>query len=78
MAAVSLLWDTNMAAVTSCENTLLLNWSYVFRLFLRDRVLKNLHSETVHERIHHRIYQIHGIHEPKHKRCKASLTKFSR
>ena len=23
MAAVSLSWDTNMAAVTSCENTLL-------------------------------------------------------
>ena len=23
MAAVSLFWDTNMAAVTSCENTLL-------------------------------------------------------
>ena len=22
MAAVSLFWDTNMAAVTSCENTL--------------------------------------------------------
>ena len=25
MAAVSLLWDTNMADVTSCENTLLNN-----------------------------------------------------
>ena len=24
MAAVSLFWDTNMAAVTSCENTLLI------------------------------------------------------
>ena len=24
MAAVSLFWDTNMAAVTSCENTLYL------------------------------------------------------
>ena len=24
MAAVSLFWDTNMAAVTSCENTLFL------------------------------------------------------
>ena len=28
MAAVLLLWDTNMAAVTSCENTLL-SYSYV-------------------------------------------------
>ena len=26
MAAVSMFWDTNMAAVTSCENTLLLSF----------------------------------------------------
>ena len=26
MAAVSLVWDTNMAAVTSCENTLYMNF----------------------------------------------------
>ena len=33
MAAVSLFWDTNMAAVTSCENTLL-NESQVFTDFI--------------------------------------------
>ena len=27
MAAVSLFWDTNMAAVTSCENTLYIVWA---------------------------------------------------
>ena len=27
MAALSLFWDTNMAAVTSCENTLLIQES---------------------------------------------------
>ena len=28
MAAVSLFWDTNMAAVTSCENTIVLVHQY--------------------------------------------------
>ena len=29
MAAVSLFWDTNMAAVTSCENTLLAPFLFI-------------------------------------------------
>jgi len=39
MAAVSLFWNTNMAAMTSCENVLLagfgfttLNWKLLYRL----------------------------------------------
>ena len=43
MAAISLFWDTNMAAVTSCENTLLAvkrklndcHWSKFTRALLR-------------------------------------------
>ena len=31
MATVSLFWDTIMAAVTSCENTLLLSWRFPCR-----------------------------------------------
>ena len=46
MAAVSLFWDTNMAAVTSCENTLLgypasvINPLTVFSTFDMDKVVK--------------------------------------
>ena len=38
MAAVSLFWDTNMAAVTSCENTLLTTQPLtdVWLIFVRD------------------------------------------
>ena len=33
MAAISLFWDTNMAAVTSCENTLyVLSYDHVYEL----------------------------------------------
>ena len=46
MAAVSLFWNTNMAAVTSCENTLLgypasvINPSTVFSTFDMDKLVK--------------------------------------
>ena len=46
MAAVSLFWNTNMAAVTSCENTLLgypasvINPSTVFSTFDVDKLVK--------------------------------------
>ena len=46
MAAVSLFWDTNMAAVMSCENTLLgypasvINPSTVFSTFDMDKLVK--------------------------------------
>ena len=37
MAAISLIWDTNMAAVTSCENTLYVN-SSTLKLEKRDNL----------------------------------------
>ena len=46
MGAVSLFWDTNMAAVMSCENTLLgypasvINPSTVFSTFDMDKLVK--------------------------------------
>ena len=39
MATVSLFWDTNMAAVTSCENTLLTS----VQLF-RERLSEKVHA----------------------------------
>ena len=38
MAAVLLLWDTNMAAVTSCENTLLIEESTYFPFLLEMKI----------------------------------------
>ena len=43
MAAISLFWDTNMAAVTSCENTLYHVGDYciqLFKLTLSDESMK--------------------------------------
>ena len=39
MAAISLFWDTNMAVVTSCENTLLRNVSFLLLEILKRRTV---------------------------------------
>ena len=48
MATVSLFWDTNMAAVTSCENTLYLGIETV-----SCRLLLFLHDESSNKAITH-------------------------
>ena len=52
MAAVSLFWDTNMAAVTSCENTLYKMAEQSFHSFheeeIRELLTKNQGSKLTH------------------------------
>ena len=43
MAAVSLFWDTNMADVTSCENTLLITFLFI-SLFNLKRFERNINT----------------------------------
>ena len=48
MAAISLFWDTNMAAVTSCENTLFVFFFNFLIFYLLHMIV--LHKVTVREK----------------------------
>ena len=51
MAAVSLFWDTNMAAVTSCENILYLHFTAPFQIAALTKGASMIGQQLVFKRI---------------------------